>query len=88
MVGTETNPDAEHIFRVRYSPQLINENIKHYFHTISTRFIFISKRARPKLLEAVVFLATIVTVPYMGYHKKICRFVKYMRGELETPLTF
>ena len=56
---------------------------------MNTKFIFLSKRARNYILEAVEFLTTRVKITDIYDYKKLVRAVKYTRGggEAETPLT-
>ena len=69
------------MFKVSNKPQLLYENTNQYSHTMTTKFLFISKRSSPGILEAVEFLTTRVTGPYMDYYKKLFWVIKYLRGD-------
>ena len=73
-------PVKEHLFDFSDSPQPLDKNKNQYLHTMTANLIFLSKRARPYILEAVDFITTIVKGPDIDGYKNIGRFVKYLRG--------
>ena len=81
MVGTETATTAEHIFYVSNNPQLLDENGKQYFHTMTAKLLLISKRVRPNLQGAVAFLSTRVKGPNMDDYNNLGKVIKYLRGD-------
>lgn len=88
MSGEATTPAAEHLFDVNTNnPQLLDEETSQYFHTMMAKMLFLSKRARPDLQEAVAFLTTCVKGPDKDDYKKLGRVIKYLRAEPKLPLT-
>ena len=39
--------DADHLFDNNNNAQLLNEDTKKYFHTMISKWLFLSKRAKP-----------------------------------------
>jgi hypothetical protein len=88
MEGASTSPAAEHLFEVNNTdPDLLSEMDAQYFHTMTAKLLFLSKRARPDLQQAVAFLTTRVRKPDRDDYKKLSRVIKYLRGEPHLPLT-
>ena len=53
MSGTATSPAADHSFDANPNPTHLDEETSHHFHTMMAKLLFLSKRARPDLQEAV-----------------------------------
>ena len=49
MTGMKNTPGEDHLFDINGNPQILDEDTKQYFHTMDTRLLFLSKRARPDL---------------------------------------
>ena len=80
METTETSPAAEHIFKVSNNPQLLDKDTKQYFLTLTAKILFLSKRERPDLQEAVELITTIVKGFDIDDYKNIRCIIKYLRG--------
>lgn len=88
MEGVATSPAAEHLFEVNnVDPDLLPEKDAQYFHTMTAKLLFMSKRARPDLQQAVAFLTTRVRKPDSDDYKKLSRVIKYLRADPHLPLT-
>jgi hypothetical protein len=82
MEGVATSPAAEHLFKVNDTdPDGLSEKDAQYFHTMTAKLLFLSKRARPDLQQAVAFLTTRVRKPDLDDYKKLSRVIKYLRGD-------
>ena len=52
--GMANSPAADHLYMVNNSnPQLLNEEDKQHFHTMTAKLLFLSKPARPDIQQAV-----------------------------------
>jgi hypothetical protein len=88
MEGVATSPAAEHLFEVNdVDPDLLPTEDAQYFHTMTAKLLFLSKRARPDLQQAIAFLTTRVRKPDSDDYKKLGRVIKYLRGDPHVPLT-
>jgi hypothetical protein len=88
MSGTATSPASDHLFEVnRVDPVLLNDEDGSYFHTMTAKLLFLAKRARPDLQQAVAFLTTRVKQPDKDDYKKLGRVMKYLRADPHLPLT-
>ena len=54
---------------------------------MTAKLLFLSKRARPDLQQAVAFLTTRVSSPDSDDYKKLGRVIRYLRAFPELPLT-
>ena len=57
---------------------ILGEEDARYFHTMTVKLLFLSKRARPHVQTVVAFLMTRVKVPDKDDYKKLTRVVKYL----------
>lgn len=88
MEGVATSPAAEHLYEVNeVDPDILLDKDAQYFHTMTAKLLFLSKRARPDLQQAVAFLTTRVRKPDSDDYKKLSRVIKYLRGDPHLPLT-
>jgi hypothetical protein len=88
MNGVATSPAADHLFEVnQVDPALLDEEDGNYFHTMTAKLLFLSKRARPDIQQAVAFLTTRVKKADTDDYKKLARVIKYLRAEPHLPLT-
>ena len=87
MAGEATTPAAEHLFNINNNPDPLGEELSQYFHTMTAKLLFLSKRARPDLQEAIAFLTTRVKGPDTDDYKKLGRVIKYLRKEPRMALT-
>ena len=56
MLGTSNNPTKDHLFDINDNPQLLDENTKTYFHTMTSKVLFLSKSSSPDLQKSPSFL--------------------------------
>jgi hypothetical protein len=56
MWGVAATPAADHLFQVNEDGNKLKEADAQYFHTMTAKLLFLSKRARPDVQEAVAFL--------------------------------
>jgi hypothetical protein len=54
-------PGGRETFQVTEGAQLLNEEKRSYFHTVTAKLLYLAKRARPDILTIVSFLCTRVT---------------------------
>jgi hypothetical protein len=85
--GTSTTPAAAYLYDVNEDAEKLNQERIDTFHTITAKLLFLSKRARPDLQQAVGFLTTRVKCPDTDDWKKLCRVIKYLRGTAGLKLT-
>jgi hypothetical protein len=71
------NPEAERLEQVQADT----------FHTLTAKLLFLCKRARPDLQQAVGFLTTRVKQPDVEDWKKLMRVLKYLHGTKGLCLT-
>jgi hypothetical protein len=88
MDGNTVDPAADHLFMVNQDNlSKLGQDDANYFHTMVAKMLFLSKRARPDILQAVAFLTTRVTSPVQDDYKKLSRVVRYLRTYPILPLT-
>jgi nanoRNase/pAp phosphatase (c-di-AMP/oligoRNAs hydrolase) len=56
--GTSSTPAAAYLYDVNVNAEKLNQEQIEIFHTITAKLLFLSKRARPDLQQAVGFLTT------------------------------
>lgn len=57
----------------------LSDDDSQYFHTITAKLLFLSKRVRPNLQKAVASLTTRLKSPDKDNYKKFARVIKYQR---------
>lgn len=87
MDGTAATPAAEHLFETGEDSKHLNEEDAKCFHTVTAKMLFVSKRARPELQQAIAFLSTQVKSPNKDNYKKLRRVMKCPRAERKLALT-
>ena len=85
MAGMSNTPVSDHLFDVNGNLQIFWEKTKQYFITMTNMFLFLSKRARPDLQEAVAFLTTVVNVPTMYDYKNFSGSSDIWEGNTKHP---
>jgi hypothetical protein len=85
--GTSVTPAAGHLYEVRSDAEPLDKLMSEQFHTLTAKLLFLSKRARPDLQQAVGFLTTRVKSPDTDDWKKLNRVIQYLRGTRELNLT-
>jgi hypothetical protein len=63
MLGTMATPAAAHIYEVNPNAELLDPGTADRFHTLTAKLLFLCKRARPDLQQAMSFLTTRVKKP-------------------------
>jgi hypothetical protein len=90
MSGESATPAADHLFTVNEEPDsehMLSTDDSEYFHTMTAKLLFLSKRARPDVQTPVAFLCTRVKAPDQDDYKKLARVVKYLRDTPKLYLT-
>jgi KUP system potassium uptake protein len=85
--GISATPAAGHLYEVNSSAELLDKFMSEKFHTLTAKLLFLSKRARPDLQQAVGFLTTRVKNPDVDDWKKLKRVIQYLRGSQDLNLT-
>ena len=86
MVTTPAKPD---LFTVKpdTTDPLLTTSAREYFHSITVKLLYLSKRSRPHILTPVAFLTKRVTKPQAEDMKKLERTVQYIRHNKDLGLT-
>jgi hypothetical protein len=87
MDGLATSPAANHLFMINANPVVLCEEDKQYFHTMTAKILWVAKRAKPDLQQAIAFLTTRVQSPDQDDYKKLARVVRFLRATADDPLT-
>ena len=88
MEGASASLAAEHLFDVnKTNPVKLENDDSQCFHTMTAKLLFLSKRARPDLQQAVAFLTTRVKAPDQDNCKKLAQVIKCLRNEPHLALT-
>ena len=83
---TATTPASDKIFSTGVGKP-IDSKRQEIFHTFVAKGLFLSKRARPDIQQAIAVLATCVLTPNEGDWQKLLRLMKYLNGTAEKVLT-
>ena len=86
MIGVKKTAAPDHLFRTDDSAEKLDNKMKEYFHTMTARALYLSKRARPDLQTAVAFLCTRVQEPDIHDYNKLCHLMKYLQATKQLPL--
>jgi hypothetical protein len=85
--GVAATPAAAHIYSVNPEAERLEQVQADTFHTLTAKLLFLCKRARPDLQQAVGFLTTRVKQPDVEDWKKLMRVLKYLHGTKGLCLT-
>jgi hypothetical protein len=87
--GIAATPAAAHLYEVKLDAvdDQLDKDMAEQFHTFTAKLLFLSKRSRPDLQQAVGFLTTRVKAPTLDDWKKLKRVIKYLRGTQDLCLT-
>jgi hypothetical protein len=85
--GISGTPAAGHLYEVRADAEPLDKPTSEQFHTLTAKLLFLSKRARPDLQQAIGFLTTRVKNPDMDDWKKLKRVIQYLQGTQDLCLT-
>jgi hypothetical protein len=66
---------------------LLPTTSREFFHSITAKLLYLSKRSRPDILTSVAFLTKRVTKPQVEDMKKLERTIQYVRETKELGLT-
>lgn len=86
MSPTPAKPDLFLVKPDNLDP-LLTPSAREYFHSITAKLLYLSKRSRPDILTPVAFLTKRVTKPQREDMKKLERTVQYIRGTKDLGLT-
>ena len=81
-----TTPASEKIFITGMGKPLENTR-REIFHTFVAKGLFLSKRARPDIQQAIAVLTTRVKEPNESDWQKLIRLMKYLNGTVDKVLT-
>jgi hypothetical protein len=87
MDGTATTPATEWLFKVNENAEALDKGATELFHSVTAKFSFVCKRARPDIQTPIAFLCTRVRNPDVDDYKKLRRVVGYLRGTKKVALT-
>lgn len=89
ILGVCPTPGKPNLFQVgdpSTNPFLTNHQ-REYFHSITAKLLYLSKRVRPDILTAVAFLTKRVLCPQQDDMDKLERTIQYVRGTRTFALT-
>jgi hypothetical protein len=86
-IGVAATPAAAYLYEVNQEASKLEKEQADRFHTMTAKLLFLSKRARPDLQQAVGFLTTRVKGPDVDDWKKLKRVMQYLRGTKNMKLT-
>ena len=84
--GTAVDPASGDLFDIGViddKNKLLETKEKEFFHSLTAKLLYLSKRVRPDILVAVAFLCKRVQVPTEKDMKKLIRVLQYVRGALD-----
>ena len=88
-VGSAT-PAPNNLYEVRSEEtegfELLSDEDKETYHTITAQLLYLSKRGRPDLQTSIAFHCTRVQHPDMDDYKKLARTVRYLAKTKHLPL--
>lgn len=88
MTGGSVTPTAEHIFNVNDdNPEPPNGEDSDCFHSMLAKLLFLSKRARPDVQQAIAFPSTRVKSPNTDNHKKLAQVIGHLQNDPHLLLT-
>ena len=80
-------PGHQNLFNIDINSPSTNKTDSQFFHTSTTKLLFLAKRARPDILTAVAFLTTRVKSPTKENFDKLGMVIKYLRATPHLCLT-
>ena len=87
MQGASMTPAANHLFNVNPDCNKLGEEKVSQFHHLTAKLLYMSKCACPDLKTAVLALAMQVQEPDKDDNKKLSRCIRYLRDNMDIPLT-
>jgi AAA ATPase containing von Willebrand factor type A (vWA) domain len=86
IVRNAATPATRHLFDVREDSTPLNKERAEHFHSIVAKLLYICKRCRLDIQNAVAFLTTRVSKPDEDDWRKLKRVLQYLRGTLDDKL--
>ena len=89
IIAESATPVSNHLFEIRDdgdNDQLLTPKLSGELHHFVAKTLFLSKRARPNLQTAIVFLTTRVKAPDNDDRKKLSKLMKYLQDTRYLPL--
>ena len=89
ILGVAPTPAKPNSFTVKpdTSNSLLTTSAREFFHSITAKLLYLSKRARPDILKPVAFLTKRVTKPQVDDLKKLKWTIQYVRQTRDLGLT-
>lgn len=85
---TAPTPARESLFMVDPSEPLVGKDDQDRFHSMVAKLLYLAKRARPDLLQAISFLTTRVEKATKSDCGKLFRVLRYLKGTKELGISF
>jgi hypothetical protein len=85
-VAEMKSPCTRTMFIVESSANLLNEEMRKWFHTKTAKLLYLAKRARPDILTAVSFLCTRVQCATTEDAAKLARVLGYIKSTVDQVL--
>ena len=85
VVGTTSTPARKYMFSVDENSEVLDENRSKRFHSITTKLLYVSNRARVDLKLSIAFLSTRVTKSTIQDWEKLKRVLRYVQGTIDMP---
>ena len=63
--------------------EVLNDKKAEIFHSIVTKPLYVSKRARPNIEPTIVFLCTRISEPNEGDWKKLQQVLSFLHGIID-----
>ena len=86
IIKNAATPATRYLFDIREDAVQLNEERADHFHSIVAKLLYISKRCRLDIQNAVGFLCTRVSKPDEDDWNKLKRVLQYLRGTLDDKL--
>jgi hypothetical protein len=87
VTGRAQSPAGDNLFAVNEDAEKLSKSETEAFHSKTAKLLYLSKRTRPDILTAVVFLTTRVLNPDVDDARKLDRVLKYVNATQELALT-
>ena len=84
IIGVSPTPAKPDLFLMKPTAldPLISTSSREYFHSITAKLLYFSKRCRPDILTSVAFLTKRVTKPRRDDIRKLERTIQYVQKTL------
>ena len=85
--STKGTPWTEKLLKVQEDAKKLDEERRSIFHTYVMKAMFLCKRARPDIDQAIAFLSSRVNYANEGDWKKLLRVMGFLKGTIDDVLT-